>query len=121
MQRECPRVGIHNDTYPTRCAPGLLTAPPADPTLQKAKQDAEAKGYAVITSHDEKWPKPRKRETLRVLGNIEPDEDSYLAKRIKQSGVGGDLLVMDTYEKEEVGPKKRAENRAKSTWHSEQI
>ena len=33
-----------------------------------------------------------------------PDEDSYLAKRIKQAGVG-DLLVMDTYEKEEVGQK----------------
>jgi len=32
-----------------------------------------------------------------------PDEDSFLAKHIKQLGVGGDLLVMDTYEKDEIG------------------
>ena len=34
-----------------------------------------------------------------------PDEDSFLAKHIKQLGVGGDLLVMDTYEKDEIGQK----------------
>jgi ABC-type Fe3+ transport system substrate-binding protein len=34
-----------------------------------------------------------------------PDEDSFLAKHIKQLGVGGDLLVMDTYEKDEIAQK----------------
>jgi ABC-type Fe3+ transport system substrate-binding protein len=44
-------------------------------------------------------------EQLTRDGLAWPDEDSFLAKRIKQLGVGGDLLVMDTYEKEEIGQK----------------
>ena len=44
----------------------------ANPALQKAKQDAEAKGYAFITSHDEIVAKAKKEGDLRVLGNIEP-------------------------------------------------
>ena len=44
-------------------------------------------------------------EQLTRDGLAWPDEDSSLAKRIKQAGIGGDLLVMDTYEKEEVGQK----------------
>lgn len=44
-------------------------------------------------------------EQLTQDGLAWPDEDSSLAKRIKQFGVGGGLLVMDTYEKEEIGQK----------------
>ena len=44
-------------------------------------------------------------EQLTRDGLAWPDEDSSLAKKIKQAGAGGDLLVMDTYEKEEVGQK----------------
>ncbi len=42
-------------------------------------------------------------EQLTRDGLAWPDEDSSLAKRIKQVGIGGDLLVMDTFEKEEIG------------------
>jgi iron(III) transport system substrate-binding protein len=42
------------------------------PALQKAKQDAEARGYSFITSHDEIMAKAKKEGELRVLGNIEP-------------------------------------------------
>jgi iron(III) transport system substrate-binding protein len=34
-----------------------------------------------------------------------PDEDSFLAKHIKQLAVRSDLLVMDTYDKDEIGQK----------------
>ena len=44
-------------------------------------------------------------EQLTRDGLAWPDEDSSLAKRIKQVGGGGDLLVMDTHEKEEIGQK----------------
>ena len=42
------------------------------PALQKAKQDAEARGFSFITSHDEIVAKAKKEGELRVLGNIEP-------------------------------------------------
>jgi iron(III) transport system substrate-binding protein len=44
-------------------------------------------------------------EQLTHDGLAWPEEDSSLAKKIKQAGVGGDLLVMDSYEKEEIGQK----------------
>ena len=55
---------------------GLLTGTAygaaANLALQKAKQDAEARGYSFITSRDEIVAKAKKEGELRVLGNIEP-------------------------------------------------
>ena len=44
----------------------------ANPALEKAKQDAEMKGYTFIASHDEIVANAKKEGNLRVLGNIEP-------------------------------------------------
>jgi iron(III) transport system substrate-binding protein len=42
-----------------------------NPALQKAKQDAQARGYDFIASHDEIVAKAKKEGELRILGNIE--------------------------------------------------
>lgn len=50
----------------------ITDAATGSPALQKAKQEAEARGYSFITSHDEIVAKARKEGDLRFLGNIEP-------------------------------------------------
>jgi len=52
-------------------APVSFSASPDTPLL-KAKQDAEAKGYTFIASHDEILAKAKKEGKLRVLAGMEP-------------------------------------------------
>jgi hypothetical protein len=56
----------------------LLTgssAPAAAPTSasQKAKQDAEAKGYIFLNSHEEILSRAKKEGRIRVLSSQDPD------------------------------------------------
>ena len=44
----------------------------ANPALLKAKKDADARGYAFITSHDEIVNKAKQEGRLRVLAEMEP-------------------------------------------------
>ena len=50
---------------------GTGFAASANPTLLKAKQEAEAKGYLFETSHDEIVAKAKKETKLRVLSTME--------------------------------------------------
>jgi len=49
----------------------LFAASPA-PTLEKAKEDAEAKSYVFLTNREEIIAKARKERKLRVMANLEP-------------------------------------------------
>lgn len=54
-----------------RGAPSLAAA--AGPALSKAKQEAEAKGYIFLTSHDEIVTKAKSEGKLRVMGSLDAD------------------------------------------------
>jgi len=55
----------------------------ASPDLLKAKQEAEAKGYTFITSHDEVVAKAKKEGKLRVTTTLEPTTVKELTKAFK--------------------------------------
>ena len=51
--------------------PVAVNAAAAAPALQKAKQEAEAKGFLFETSHDEIVAKARKEGKARILTSLE--------------------------------------------------
>src|SRR4030095_2404850 len=53
-------------------AAGFSFAASPDPALLKIKQEAEAKGYLLIASHDEIVAKAKQEGKLRVLTGMEP-------------------------------------------------
>ena len=59
-------------------------AAPASPTLLKAKQEAEAKGYLFEASHDEILAKAKKEGKLQVLNSLNPDIFPHMTKAFKE-------------------------------------
>jgi len=54
------------------------------PALSKAKQDAEAKGYIFLTTHDEIVAEAKKEGKLRVMTGLEPPNVQPLINGFKQ-------------------------------------
>ena len=71
----------------------LAAAPNA--SLLKAKQDAEAKGYVFLTSHDEIVARARKEGTLRVFSSQEPPAIKAMAAAFKQKYPFVDVLAQE--------------------------
>jgi ABC-type Fe3+ transport system substrate-binding protein len=59
-------------------------AAPASPALLKAKQEAEAKGYVFLTSHEEIVEKAKAEGKLRVLTSQEPEAIKATVKAFKE-------------------------------------
>ena len=56
----------------------------AGASLAKAKQDAEAKGYTFLTSHEEILARARKEGRMRVLSSQDPDAIKAMAAAFKK-------------------------------------
>src|SRR6266540_4212370 len=56
----------------------------ASPSLLKAKQEAEAKGYVFVTSHQEIVERAKKEGKLRVFSSQEPPAIKAMAAAFKQ-------------------------------------
>jgi ABC-type Fe3+ transport system substrate-binding protein len=54
------------------------------PTLLKAKQEAEAKGYVFVTSHEEIVERAKKEGKLKVLSSQEPRSIKAMAEAFKK-------------------------------------
>jgi len=54
------------------CLCNMVSAASSSSALQKAKQEAEAKGYTFFTSHDEIVARAKKEGRLRVIAEMEP-------------------------------------------------
>ena len=54
------------------CLCSIVSAASSTSALQKAKQEAEAKGYTFFTSHDEVVARAKKEGRLRVIAEMEP-------------------------------------------------
>jgi ABC-type Fe3+ transport system substrate-binding protein len=62
----------------------LASAATSGSALQKAKHEAEAKGYTFITSHDEIIAQAKKEGRLRVLAEMEPPTIKATTKAFMQ-------------------------------------
>jgi iron(III) transport system substrate-binding protein len=54
------------------CLCNMVSAASSSSALQKAKQEAEARGYTFFTSHDEIVAQAKKEGRLRVIAEMEP-------------------------------------------------
>jgi hypothetical protein len=64
--------------------PVALNAAATPAALQKAKQDAEAKGFIFETSHDEIVAKARKEGKLRVVTSLEMESLKPVSGRLQE-------------------------------------
>lgn len=62
----------------------VFAAGTPSPALTKAKQDAEAKGWAFETSHDDIVAQAKKEGQLRVLSSLDPDSFGPMADSFKK-------------------------------------
>ena len=84
--------------------PVAVNAAAAGPALQKAKQEAEAKGFLFETSHDEIVAKARKEGKARILTSLEVELNRPVAEAFKKKYPFIDLRVeeisgTDTYQR----------------------
>ena len=84
--------------------PLSLHAATAPSALQKAKQDAEAKGFIFETSHDEIVAKARKEGKLRVVTSLEMETLKPVSEAFKKKYPFIDLRAeeiagTDTYQR----------------------
>ena len=84
--------------------PVVLYAAAAPGALQKAKQDAEAKGFIFETNHDEIIAKARKEGKLRVLTslemeNLKPVSDAFKKKYPFIDLRAEEIAGTDTYQR----------------------
>jgi ABC-type Fe3+ transport system substrate-binding protein len=84
--------------------PVALNAAAAPAALQKAKQDAEAKGFIFETSHDEIVAKARKEGKLRVVTSLEmeslkPVSDAFRKKYPFIDLRAEEIAGTDTYQR----------------------
>ena len=84
--------------------PVAVNAAAAAPALQKAKQEAEAKGFLFETSHDEIVAKARKEGKARILTSLEGELNRPVAEAFKKKYPFIDLRVeeisgTDTYQR----------------------
>ena len=56
----------------------------ATPALQKAKQDAEAKGFTFLTSHEEILARAKKEGRIRVLSSQDPEAIKAMTAAFKR-------------------------------------
>jgi len=64
-------------------------------TLQKAKQAADAKGYAFITSHDEILAAAKKEGKLRVQSSLDPNTFKPLMNSFKKKYPFADIEIQE--------------------------
>ncbi len=67
----------------------------AAPGLQKAKQEAEAKGFIFFTNHDEIVAKAKKEGKIRVLSSLDPDSFKPMADSFKKKYPFADIEVQE--------------------------
>ena len=67
----------------------------ASPSLQKAKQDAEAKGYTFITSHDEILANAKKEGKVRILSSLDPNTYKPLMESFKKKYPFADIEIQE--------------------------
>jgi ABC-type Fe3+ transport system substrate-binding protein len=75
-------------------APGFAASATAV-TLQKAKQAADAKGYAFITSHDEILANAKKEGKLRVQSSLDPNTFKPLMDSFKKKYPFVDIEIQE--------------------------
>jgi len=75
-------------------APAFAASAPAA-TLQKAKQAAEAKGYAFITSHDEILAGAKKEGKLRAHSSLDPNTFKPLMESFKKKYPFVDIEIQE--------------------------
>src|SRR6266545_7527768 len=63
--------------------------------LQKAKQAADAKGYAFITSHDEILASAKKEGKLRVQSSLDPNTFKPLMNSFKKKYPFADIEIQE--------------------------
>jgi ABC-type glycerol-3-phosphate transport system substrate-binding protein len=77
----------------------LLAAPTFAATttasVQKAKQDAEAKGYAFIASHDEILANAKKEGKVRVHSSLDPNTYKPLMETFKKKYPFADIEIQE--------------------------
>lgn len=78
-------------------SPGVFAAS-ANPALQKAKQEAEAKGFVFETSRDEILAKARKEGKMRALSSMEPNTIKAMADAFRS-----EYPFLDVYVEEQTG------------------
>ena len=67
----------------------------AAPALQKAKQEAEAKGFTFFNNHDEIVAKAKKEGKIRVLSSLDPDSFKPMADSFKKKYPFADVEVKE--------------------------
>src|SRR5439155_9125780 len=66
------------------CACAQVLAASPSPALQKAKQEAEAKGFVFETSHDEIVAKAKKEGKLHVVSSLEMENLKPVSEAFKK-------------------------------------
>jgi ABC-type Fe3+ transport system substrate-binding protein len=84
--------------------PAVLSAAAANPSLQKSRQEAQAKGFLFETSHDEIVAKARKEGKARILTSLEVELNKPVAEAFRKKYPFIDLRVeeisgTDTYQR----------------------
>ena len=82
-------------------SPYAFAAAPS-PTLQKAKQEAEAKGYVFLTSRDEIVANAKKEGKLRILAELEPPNIKASTAAFKKKYPFIDLYIEEIQGTEQV-------------------
>ncbi|MGH7845990.1 MAG: extracellular solute-binding protein [Candidatus Binatia bacterium] len=67
----------------------------ATAALQKAKQDADAKGYTFITSHDEILANAKKEGKVRILSSLDPNTYKPLMESFKKKYPFADIEIQE--------------------------
>ncbi|HWP60576.1 MAG TPA: extracellular solute-binding protein [Candidatus Acidoferrales bacterium] len=67
----------------------------ASPSLQKAKQDAEAKGYSFIASHDEIVANAKKEGKVRIHSSLDPNTFKPLMESFKKKYPFADIEIQE--------------------------
>jgi iron(III) transport system substrate-binding protein len=87
------KLGIFAAAFWIVTATGFAAS--VNPTLPKAKQEAEAKGYLFETSHDEIVAKAKKESKLRVLSTMESAVIKVMREGFKKKYPFIDLQVQE--------------------------
>src|SRR6266498_3253282 len=67
------------------------------PSLEKPKQDAEAKGYTFITSHDQIVAAARREGKMRALSGLDPDTIKAMVSGFRKSLTSWKWLNMECF------------------------
>jgi ABC-type Fe3+ transport system substrate-binding protein len=86
---------VYSVSFVVACLVSVQVFAAPAPSLQKAKQEAEAKGLTFFANHDEIVAKAKKEGKIRVLSSLDPESFKPMADSFKKKYPFADVEVQE--------------------------